>query len=334
MLLSPNALCSIDDVKSYLIESIQGEKNDKLIAMSINGLSQAVERITGRKLVKAERTEFFSSDDSVMIVSYKVEAPPIQQGSVHLYIDPNRVFGPETEKELGKSFFVDYEEGIIRLAAPNLWEAGWSDPLSPFYQRAVRLGGFPRTKNSVKIVYTGGLVVPRPGAPPKPTYSVLPSGSLTGRYYYTFSVLENSTNIESASTWPRLQLDLNSNKVQFVLADPGAGKSIIVYRTMANQWDAMVVSVLAGGSGPIVFTDDTQDSSLTLGAGPFSEGPLEVPEDLRLAVAQQIADWISRGGAVTVINVDGPSGIGSRRYDASQFTDFLKRTVEAYAILR
>jgi hypothetical protein len=340
MILSDAALCSIDDVRTYLLyDKSVDDRVDRLIGLMINGLSQAFEQATGRRLVLTQRTEYFSSPQHVMQFNYRVEAPPIKPGTVELRRSETRDFTPANSVllEEGKNYVVDYDAGIISLVIPGFWDVGWDigwhDPLSPAGRRASTRYGFPRTSHAMRVQYTGGLIVPRPKAPMKPAYSKQPGGVLNGKYRYTFSIVD-ADGVESAAVSPFMELIFNNEQVQFVFTDPGAGKKYIVYRSPTDDSEMYYLTELPGGSGPIVYTDNNQDSMLQLDRRPLSEGPLVVPDDLRLAAAQQVADWVHRGSSVTTITVDAPGDLGGRRYDGSKFTALMRDMITAYSITR
>lgn len=333
MLLSSSALCSIDDVRAYLYGTTGNEKLDRVIALMINGLSVAFEAATGRKILRTQRVEEFNSPQHVVQLSYRVEAPPIVPGSVTLKYSPTRDFvGNVTTYTENKEYVVDYNNGIISVVMPAFWGVGWGDPMRPIaYNTSSDLYGFPRETHSLQVTYFGGLVVPRPPQPQLPLHS-LGAGSLSGKYLYSFSVVD-SGGIESASTRPFLQLDLSSQQVTFTFPDPGAGKKYVVYRSPANTDDLFFLAEV-NGPWPATYVDNNADSALNSTRLPFSPGPLEVPDDLRLAAAQQVADWVNRGGSVTTVAVSGPLGLGSRQYDGSKFTSFMQEMIVAYRILR
>lgn len=337
MLLSQYAICSIDDVKLYLLDLVTSEKNDKLIAMLINGLSSTFEALTARKLLIQQYEEKFESPATVSFFTYRVKAPPIVPGSVEVRIDPTRNFTPDTIRTEGTDYVVDYNSGHIRLVSAFYWDLGWNTYAgygANFYSvmnRPNTAFGFPRAAQSVKVKYVGGLVRPRQQPPPMPAISKV-AGIKSGVFTYRFSV-RLSPGEETAATYPPTVIELANEHVQFVFPDPGSGKSVVVYRSKQNSRELLLAALLPGGSGAITFVDNVSDDSLVYTDGPFSEGPLVVPDDIRLAAAQQIADWIVRGASVSTVATSGGPG-DTRRYDTSQFTEFMKKTIVNYSIIR
>ncbi|GIV86082.1 MAG: hypothetical protein KatS3mg054_0111 [Chloroflexus sp.] len=336
-MLVPHAICSIDDVKHYLAGTVD-YGNDSLIAMMINGLSESFQVDTGRKLLVSERTEFFSSATHVYIASFALEAPPVEPGSVSVYLDTSGNFSPGIQLVEGVDYLVFHDQGVIRFIRPGaVWEAGWPSRArailegDPFYPMGTPTDtfGVPRGGKTIKVVYRGGLVKPRPGPPDKPIISTGP-GSLSGEYRYSIAV-KDSSGVVSVATRP-VSVVLSSNKTTLVLPAVGSGNKIIVYRTPANVSTMFFLTEVNGSTLPVTIDDSAPDSALDDAITPFSYGPYVVPEDIRLAAAQQIADWISRGASVTITQQS--DSFGRRVYDASQYTAMMNRVISNYKLVR
>ncbi|MEM4202739.1 MAG: hypothetical protein QXS54_01585 [Candidatus Methanomethylicaceae archaeon] len=336
--LNGNALCAIDDVKTVLRSKIESTQYDRLIGMLIDAFSSLAEKTCNRLFEIKQREEYFSASRLMPVRNYRTQAIPILSApQPRLYFDVNRVFPASSELELGVDYVVNYDAGIVSLLSRIVFEAGWGE-LS--VGGVFAMGGakseisFSPKQMTTKLVYTGGLVLPRPSPPSPPNVSIAGSGVISGQRQYRIAIVADGTEsiVSNASLIPAA-----NNSISISFPNPGVGKNVVIYRTEQNdttKW--RTVATVPGSSAPPVlsYTDNATDSSLTIG-DPKAYGPIVVPADLRFACAQQCVEWFNKSEKPSVVDVRGGADLGALRFDRpSDFLPQVKRILSSYTVYR
>lgn len=273
--LASNAFCSVGDVKRYAQFDTAGTgSNDAFFAAMINAFSAHAERVCGRAFEYSSRTEFHDGAEGAFGQLPRRElflkAPPVDAGaSFAVYDDPDLAFGASTLLTKDSDYVVNTALGLVtRLAGAN----------------------FTAGTQSVKVVYTGGLVRARAVSPAAPALS-LSAGALTGIYQWA---LTHEQGGRESLLGAVAEDDLDSEQGSLTFTDPGPGVTVHVYRNKAGGSVFYRVTSVAGVTlnASLNVADNTPD--LDLGEQAPEEGPAEVPGDLKEACAAQVVEWTNR----------------------------------------
>ena len=308
-------------VKELTNTSLADTRYDTAIDRLIRQASTAVARFTGRIFEYGQRTEYHRSydqwwddPDPQYIVT---EAAPIDEGQPITIIwaaedrhDTNGVTLDPTENDFS---VWDAEKGVISI---RKWSGLASNLILPVRQR---LPIFTYDQRGFKITYTGGYQLSTdPGgdnATGAITFAVNPSDldtiTLNGTTWTLVSGAPtgNQTQIQAstAATLFQLAADLNASTDDEVRK---CTYSVTAADTLSITYDEKGT---AGNAFTLAASAATPSGgTLTGGAGadpdPLDDyGVIQVPEDLKIIVAQKVADtWNLRGG-------DKGAGAGSSR---------------------
>lgn len=215
------ALCTVEDVKYQL--SVAGlpysQEADPSIVRYINHFTAGAEgpAFCNTKLKRIQRTIYFDAGSWFV----QVDATPIAVDEgvepfaplVQVFDDVDRAFGAETELTLWEDFNVEVEQGIIRR---RLIPFGGSDAHGDFRS----FWAYPR---AVKVIWTGGLVIPAVEATSTP--AIVPDD------------LRNAAALQIATWWKRRQ----ESGVD-AMAIPGAGSMSLMpdpTKLLDNVWTTL-----------------------------------------------------------------------------------------------
>lgn len=117
--LVESAFCTIDDVIAATDSRVSTTEYNDTFALFINLFSKGAEgpKFCNRTFQKQEYTEIFNGysglHNDLYRESYPVKAPPIEEGSLQVWDDTDRVFGSNKLLVENTDYWVDYEAGII-----------------------------------------------------------------------------------------------------------------------------------------------------------------------------------------------------------------------------
>ena len=293
IVLVPQALCSVEDVKQQLGDAEMSSANDVIIAMLINGFALGAEGYCNRPFEIKSRTDYFDTTlaggpggPSRML---QLPAYPLTTATVAVYDDPAQLFGADSLLEEGVDYVVDRVAGMVTKTGALVYEAGAL--LSLGNARPYFAGG----PHSVKVVSTGGLVVPRPAGPAVPT-TVASGTGLSGQYRHVVTTVD-ANGVESCASVASVALTLVDQGAAVTFANPGVGASTRIYRTNETGIDAKFYysgQVAGDAGGAQTYTDTVADDALDLDRQPPAAGPLTVDDGLRTAAMMQVIDWFNR----------------------------------------
>lgn len=336
-----HALCSISDVKLRM-PAEQSDQTDALIARLINSFSTQAEQYTGRQFEIKSRTIFPDGMTNggqpaadIILPAFPIDpdTPP------DVRVDAERAFGSATVLTEDTDYVVDYANGIVRRICPNLLAEN-----QPSYAYFGAILDRPRGmaadnpwdfgRKNIKIVWTGGITVPRPAAPATPSLAEDGSGSahLKGTFRYCYSVINNTTGYESVAS-VEVPITINNKKIIVTFTNPGAGHAVRLYRSQEG-YSAMYHLADVPGGATTTYLDDIADGSLDQSRNPESPGPVVVPDDLREAAMMQVTDWLGRAqdpGIIRVSQSGGgmPGGTATFR-DKQAFIPYVRMVLDSY----
>jgi uncharacterized phiE125 gp8 family phage protein len=110
-------LVTLDDCKDYL--DIDDSTDDAIIGYLMQAVSDMFKENTGRNLVEAELTEYYTGDDTdrLYLRSYPISAV------ASINWDWDEVYGADTLLE-SDNYRVDSEYGFVRIFGGSVWDRG------------------------------------------------------------------------------------------------------------------------------------------------------------------------------------------------------------------
>lgn len=332
-----HALCSIADVKLRM-PSEQSDQSDGLIALLINSFSTQAEQYTGRQFEIKERTIYPDgiTNGGQLTSDIVLPAFPIDEDSPpEVYADSERTFAASSQMTEDTDYVVDYANGVIRRISPTILAEN-----QPSYAYFGSMLDRPRGmsadqwwdfgRKNIKIVWTGGIVTPRPAAPTTPTLTedVATSANLSGTFRYCYSTINNTTGYESAAS-VSVPITVDDKKVVVTFANPGAGYTVRLYRSQEG-YSTMYHLVDVAGGATTTYLDDIADGSLNQSLQPKGAGPVVVPDDLREVAMQQVVDWVGRASEPGLVRVS-QTGSGSATFrDRNALLPYVKMVLDSY----
>lgn len=136
MSIQDNALCSLAELKAFMNNTTIP---DSILEIYINGVSNQIEKIIGRKILAKDYTEKYKGTDSTELI---LNNYPVNNIASISYVDD----GVEVETLDEYEYDLEPEEGIIYKATGWLLQ-GYSSYMSDKID-------FPR--RHIKVVYNGG----------------------------------------------------------------------------------------------------------------------------------------------------------------------------------
>lgn len=139
MPLNANALCTLQELKSFMGKDVTDITKDDIYSIYINGISNQIEKIIGRKILAKDYTEKYKGTDSTELI---LNNYPVNSITSISYVDD----GVEVETLDEYEYDLEQEEGIIYKSTGWLLQ-GYSSYMSDKID-------FPR--RHIKVTYNGG----------------------------------------------------------------------------------------------------------------------------------------------------------------------------------
>ena len=304
--LSPRALCSLNDLslhRGITIGDTDGEYNkDEMLTRLINAVSRQVERITRRRFVRGDYTEYF--DGAQYPYSIPLSAYPIVS-ITYLYDDPNHSYSAALSSSI---YEADARTGWLKL---------------------FKGGRFSNALKNVKCVYTGGYalyqveagvndqIVVNDDSTNWLTATIPESDNEEG---YTAEELADAieTAVNALANFgDTLTVTYDSTSGKFTLSSDGSTFEILADTSNAN-WSTRVQYF----ADLIGITHGNGSSNNKTGATEYEAGSRSgsLPEDLTWAVAGWVAFLFEQtGGDGGGDNRFGVSGTGGDKTNMNYY---------------